>query len=76
MLKVGETPEWGGACLDYMTTICSKGLYYNSPPGSSKFGDEAFGKQFVPDGVSKEAQNDAEARKLWELSSNVLGISA
>lgn len=75
LLKVGETVEWGGACLDYMTTVTSKGLFYGSPPGTSKYGDAAFGKQFAPQSVSKEAQNDAKGRRLWELSEKLLGIS-
>ena len=76
LLKVGETPEWGGASLEYMTTMSSKGLYYNSDPGSSKYGDAAFGKEFVPMDVSKEGRDDAKAQLLWELSERVLGIAA
>jgi protochlorophyllide reductase len=76
LFKVGETPEWGGASLAYMTTVSSKGLFYNSAPGSSKFGSAAFGREFVPMPISKEAQDDAKAALLWELSSKVLGIAA
>ena len=76
LLKVGETPEWGGASLEYMTTMSSKGLYYNSDPGSSKYGDAAFGKEFVPMDVSTEGRDDAKAQLLWELSERVLGITA
>jgi protochlorophyllide reductase len=76
LFKVGETPEWGGACLTYMTTMSSKGLFYNSQPGSSKYGDSAFGTEFVPMQVSEEGQDDAKAELLWELSSKVLGIAA
>ncbi|KAL3931031.1 MAG: hypothetical protein SGARI_004310, partial [Bacillariaceae sp.] len=36
LLRVAETPQWGGAALAYMTTLDTKGEYYNSPPGSSK----------------------------------------
>jgi len=75
LFKVGETPEWGGASLAYMTTVDTKGQFYDSPPGSSKYGDAAFGKQFAPSSVSKEGQDDAKAERLWELSSKLLGIS-
>lgn len=76
LLKVGETPEWGGACLEYMTTMSSKGLFYNSDPGSSKYGDDAFGREFRPMDVSKEGNDDAKAQRLWELTDKVLGIAA
>lgn len=75
LLKVGETPEWGGASLEYMTAMTSKGLYYNSPAGSSKYGDAAFGNQFVPMAVSKEGQDDMKGRRLWDLSAQALGIA-
>ena len=76
VFKVGETPEWGGAALEYMATqVETKGQYYTSPPGSSKYGEAAFGKQFAVAEVSKEAQDDAKAKKLWELSEKVLGIA-
>jgi protochlorophyllide reductase len=76
LFKVGETPEWGGASLAYMTTVSSKGMFYNSPPGSSRYGNNAFGRDFVPMPVSKEGKDDAKAALLWELSSKVLGIAA
>jgi protochlorophyllide reductase len=76
LFKVGETPEWGGACLEYMTNTTTKGLYYNSHPGSSKYGDDAFGKEFIPSPVSKEGQDDAKAKLLWDLSAKVVGITA
>ena len=59
-----------------MASVDTKGEYYNSPPGSSKYGDAAFGNQFTVTPVSKEAQDDAEAKKLWELSEKLVGISA
>ena len=58
-----------------MTTVESKGKYYSSPPGSSKYGQEAFGNQFVVDQVSKEAQDDAKGKRLWDLTERILGIS-
>ena len=73
---MGETPEWGGGSLAYMTTVTSQGFFYSSPPGSSKYGDVAFGDQFVPRDVSKEGQDEAKMRQLWELSAKALGISA
>jgi protochlorophyllide reductase len=72
--KVAETPEWGGAALAYMTQVDTRGQYYNSPPGSSKYGDAAFGKQFTIYDVSKEAHDDAKSRKLWELSEKLVGV--
>lgn len=76
LFKVGETPEWGGGCLAYMTTVDTRGLFYSSAPGSSKYGDAAYGKQFNPFAISKEAQDDAKAKSLWELSARELGILA
>lgn len=77
LLKVGETPEWGGAALAYMvTSVETRGLYYSSPPGSSKYGNAAFGNQFGPTTVSKEAQDVAKGEELWELTEKILGIPA
>ena len=74
LVKVGETPAWGGGALAYTTTVDTKGLYYYAEPGSSKFGDAAYGREFAPSTVSKEAQDDARARKLWDLTEKVLAI--
>lgn len=78
ILKVGENPHWGGGALEYMAldgTVGSKGgLYYSSAPGSSKYGDAAFGKQFAVSKVSKEAGDDEKAKRLWELSEKLVGI--
>ena len=76
MFKVGESPEWGGGALTYMTSVDTKGLYYSSPPGSSKYGEAAFGKQFESATVSKEAQDDVKAKRLWTLSKKLVGISS
>jgi hypothetical protein len=59
-----------------MTTVMTKGLYYDSAAGSSKYGDDAYGNQFAPSKISEEAHDDAKARRLWELSAQVLGIPA
>mmetsp|Transcript_37296 Transcript_37296/g.90553 ORF Transcript_37296/g.90553 Transcript_37296/m.90553 type:complete len:487 (-) Transcript_37296:1643-3103(-) len=72
--KVAETPEWGGAALAFMTQVDTRGEYYNSPPGSSKYGSDAFGTQFKVYEVSKEAQDDAKGQKLWELSEKLVGL--
>ena len=78
LLKVGENTHWGGGALEYMT-LSSKvgeqgGLYYTSPPGSSKFGDAAFGKEFHASQVSKEARDDEKGKRLWELTEKLVGI--
>lgn len=75
LFKVGETSQWGGSALSYMTNVDGRGMYYSSAPGSSKYGEAAFGNQFKADTVSKEAQDDAKANRLWKLSENLLGIS-
>jgi protochlorophyllide reductase len=76
LLKVGETPAWGGGALAYMTNVDSKGLYYSSDPGSSKYGDLAFGNQFNVVTPSVEARDDEKAKRLWELSEKLVGISS
>lgn len=79
LFKVGETPHWGGGALEYMTLsdrVASKGgMYYTSPPGSSKYGDAAFGAQFSESEVSFEARDNAKGKQLWELSEKLVGIS-
>ena len=74
LLKVGETPAWGGSALTYMTSVTTKGLYYASAPGSSKYGEEAFGNQFSPTSPSIEGQDDAKGKRLWDLSSKLVGL--
>lgn len=80
LFKVAETPHWGGGALEYMALdkeVGSKGgLFYSSPPGSSKYGDAAFGNQFAETEVSKEARDDAKAKKLWELSEKLVGLAS
>jgi hypothetical protein len=72
---VAETPEWGGGGLAYMTGVTTKGDFYDSPPGSSKYGNDAFGREFTVKSASKEAKDDGKAQKLWELSEKLVGIS-
>jgi len=74
LLRVGEKPDWGGGCLSYMTQVNSRGQFYSSAPGSSKYGDEAYGNQFSISEVSKEARDDAKAQRLWDLTAKELGI--
>ena len=77
LLKVGETPSWDGGCLTYMAVdpaTRTSGLYYNSPAGSSKYGDTALGEQFTVDTPSAEAQDDDKATKLWDLTAKLLDV--
>ncbi len=81
LLKVGETTYYGGGCLEYMalsTKVGEKGgQYYFSAPGSSKYGDAAFGKQFDVSEVSKEAlaaDSSGKGKRFWELSEKLVGI--
>jgi hypothetical protein len=76
LLKVGETPAWGGSALAYMSGVTTKGTYYTSAPGSSKYGDAAFGNQFGPASTSVESQDDAKGKLLWDLSAKLVGITA
>ena len=76
LLKVGETTHYGGGALEYMTLSAKVGergggYYYYSEPGSSKYGDGAFGRQFDVSEVSKEARacdDDGRAKRFWKLS--------
>ena len=73
LFKVGETPPWGGGCLTYMVNqVTDRGTFYSSPPGSSKYGDAAYGKQFTVSQIGKEAQDDTKAARLWELTEKAL----
>ena len=74
VLKVGETPAFGGGCLTYMTTVDTHGKYYTSPPGTAKYGDAAYGNQFTLSAVSKEASDDDKAKRLWELTDGLIGL--
>lgn len=81
LLKVGESISYGGGCLEYVALsekVGEKGgLYYYSPPGSSKYGEEAYGKQFTLGEVSNEARaSDAGlAKRFWELSDKLVGAA-
>ncbi|KAL3810021.1 hypothetical protein ACHAXA_006136 [Cyclostephanos tholiformis] len=63
LLKVGETTHYGGGALEYMTL--------SAKPGSTKYGNGAFGWQFDVSEVSKEARacdDDGRAKRFWKLS--------
>jgi protochlorophyllide reductase len=73
LIKVGETPPWGGGCLSYMINeVRDRGAFYSSAPGSSKYGSAAYGQQFAACPVSKEAQDDVKAKRLWYLTEEAL----
>jgi protochlorophyllide reductase len=81
LLKVGETTHYGGGALEYMTLSPRVGerggLYYYSEPGSSKYEDDAFGKQFDVSEVGKEARasdGNGMAKRFWELSEKLVGV--
>uniref|UniRef100_A0A7S2JSM7 Protochlorophyllide reductase n=1 Tax=Leptocylindrus danicus TaxID=163516 RepID=A0A7S2JSM7_9STRA len=76
VLKVGETTSFGGGALEYMalSTDVKSGEYYTSKPGSSKYGDDAYGVQFKETMVSKEALDAAKGKRLWELSAKLVGV--
>lgn len=81
LLKVGETTHYGGGALEYVALSDEAGemggRYYYSAPGSGKYGDDAYGRQFAPSEVSKEAlESDAsgKAKRFWELSEKLVGI--
>ena len=52
------------------------GLYYTSPPGSSKYGEDAFGREFKMSEVSKEARasDDGIAKRFWDFSEKLVGV--
>ena len=76
---MGESVHWGGGALEYMAldneVNSKKGLYYASSPGSSKYGDAAFGNAFAVDDVSKEAKDESKQKRLWELSEKLVGLA-
>ena len=60
--------------MAYMTTLDTRGQYYTSPPGTARYGDAAYGNQFTLSNVSKEASDDAKAKRLWELTDKLVGF--
>ncbi|GMH98514.1 hypothetical protein TrVE_jg5834 [Triparma verrucosa] len=79
VFKVGESVTWGGGALAYIALsddIKTFGGYYGSKPGSSKFGDSAYGSAFSVDAVSKEVtEGEKKQQRLWELSEKLIQIS-
>ena len=73
VLRVAETPEWGGAALAYLALMPEPGTgqFFGAPPGASKDGVRAFGTTFVAGPPSREARDDELAKELWELSEKV-----
>ncbi len=69
VLGVGTTPSVGGDTLVYMVESPEleevRGQFYATPPGKPR---ELFGAQTI----SKEAQDAAEAKRVWELSEQLL----
>ena len=81
LVRVAETPQYGGAALAFMTTVEStKGEFWDSPAGTSfKYKPEndyegAFGNEFNVAQVSKEAQDAQKGKDLWKLSEKLVGI--
>jgi hypothetical protein len=70
-----QPPICCGALAYMATSTDAKGQYHYSPPRSSKYGDAAYCNPFSPSNVSKEAQDDVKANRLWELSEKLLGIN-
>lgn len=67
--NAGTTPSVGGDTLVYMAESPeleeTMGKFYATPPGQPR---ALFGEQKV----SKEAQDDQKAKRLWELSEKLL----
>ncbi|GMH77455.1 hypothetical protein TL16_g07415, partial [Triparma laevis f. inornata] len=78
VFKVGESIEWGGGALAYIALsedVKTYGGYYGSKPGSSKYGDAAYGSSFSVDTVSKEvAEGEKKQQRLWELSEKLVNL--
>ena len=68
--------EVGGERLAYMATASdeevSSGSYFSAPSATSKASTRADGFDDAP--VSKEAQDEALAAKLWEASMEAVGL--
>lgn len=69
--KVGETPEYGGGCIEFMATSpelgSQHGVFYSDyPPGKHTL------VQRVP---SAEARDERKAAELWALSEKLVGLA-
>eukprot|EP00929_Paragymnodinium_shiwhaense_P084334 TRINITY_DN4507_c0_g4_i1.p1 TRINITY_DN4507_c0_g4~~TRINITY_DN4507_c0_g4_i1.p1 ORF type:complete len:167 (-),score=34.18 TRINITY_DN4507_c0_g4_i1:312-812(-) len=72
VLKIGETTEFGGDCLNFMALDPSldgkSGLFYSAqPPGKHVFQEKE---------VSDEALDDAKAKQLWAKTAAIVGVEA
>ena len=78
LFRVGETQKWGGGALAYLALSenlpsgNAGGLFYAADPGDSKYGEAAYGEQFRPRPISKEAQDTEKGEKLWELTKELI----
>ena len=72
LFHVAESVSGGGDCLVAMATRpdLPSGVYYNNDL------DGAGGHRFEAQPPSKEAQNDEEAARLWQLSAQLVGLPA
>lgn len=69
--RFGETPEYGGGCIDFMATAAElegqHGLFYSDyPPGKHTL------VRRVP---SAEARDERKAAELWALSEKLVGLA-
>ena len=76
VLGVAETVQGAGDCLAYMAVDPSldnkSGLYYNNEVSGTPL--ISPGHTFTAKSPSKEAQNDEEAKKLWDLSKKLVQV--
>ena len=77
--KMSSSIEWGGGALAWMAVADEAGKrggqYWKTPTGAS-ISDCSYGKEFCPVHPSDEALSESNQEKLWELSSQLAGISA
>jgi protochlorophyllide reductase len=75
--RMSSTIEWGGGALAWMATADEAGKrggeYWKTPMGSSH-NDSTYGYDFCPVPASPEAMSEANQEKLWEISSQLVGI--
>lgn len=79
MSRMSSPVQWGGGALAWMAVSDEAGKrggeYWKTPSGASLV-DCSFGKEFCPVPPSDEALSEANQEKLWELTSQLAGISA
>ena len=78
LLGVAETLQGAGDCLAYMACEPSldsrSGLYFNNELSGVPL--VSPGHKFTEKLPSPEAQDSAKAKRLWELSAELVGIPA